>query len=259
MCAVRNRERADQLVFEQGLAESREKAKRLIMAGRVMVAAPSMPPVRVDKPGHMYTADMVFSVTESERFVSRGAYKLLTALELYHIDVSGMVCLDAGASTGGFTDCLLQHGAKRVYAVDVGHGQLHERLRSDSRVVNLERTNLRTAPPDLISEPVDILVSDVSFISLTLVLPPCMTWLRSGGLVVALIKPQFEVGPGQTVKGVVRDEALRLSAVDKVTEFCRSELGLRLEGVTPAAIKGPKGNQEYLAYFRREAGEPNMS
>lgn len=252
MCAAKiARVRADQRMYEQGLAESREQAKRLIMAGQAMVAVPPLPPVRVDKPGHAYPADAVFSLTGQERFVSRGAYKLLTALELYRIDVSGMVCLDAGASTGGFTDCLLQHGAARVYAVDVGHGQLHERMRADSRVINLERTNLRTAPPDTIPEPVDMVVSDVSFISLTMILPNCMTWLKPGGLVVALIKPQFEVGPHQTDRGVVRDEAVRRQAVEKVTTFCREALGLELVGVTPAAIKGPKGNQEYLAYFRR--------
>lgn len=255
MCAAKiSRARADQLVYEQGLAESREQAKRLIMAGQVLAAVPPLPPARVEKPGHPYPADVVFSLTGQERFVSRGAYKLLTALELYHIDVTGMVCLDAGASTGGFTDCLLQHGAARVYAVDVGHGQLHERMRADSRVINLERTNLRTAPPDLIPESVDIVVSDVSFISLTCVLPNCMTWLRPGGGVVALIKPQFEVGPHQTDKGVVRDAGARQQAVDKVTAFCRESLGLELLGVTPAAIKGPKGNQEYLAYFQRGGG-----
>jgi 23S rRNA (cytidine1920-2'-O)/16S rRNA (cytidine1409-2'-O)-methyltransferase len=252
MCAKISKVRADQLVFEQGLAESREQAKRFIMAGQVLAALPPLPPAKVDKPGHAYPQDTVFSLTGVERFVSRGAYKLLTAIELYGLDVRDMVCLDAGASTGGFTDCLLQHGAARVYAVDVGHGQLHERLRADQRVINLEKTNLRTAPASIIPEAVDIVVSDVSFISLTQILPTCMTWLKAGGLVVALIKPQFEVGAHQTDKGVVRDEAARQWAIDKVTTFCRENLGLSLQGVTPAAIKGPKGNQEYLAYFIRE-------
>ncbi len=252
--------RADQLVFEQGLAESREQAKRLIMAGQVFAGDAALQPVRVEKPGHPYPADTVFRLAGQERFVSRGAYKLLTALEHFQISVEGAVCLDAGASTGGFTDCLLQHGAARVYAVDVGHGQLHERLRADARVINLERTNLRTAPEDLIPEPVDMIVADVSFISLTLVLPPCVRWLRPGGLVVALIKPQFEVGPHQTDKGVVRDEAVRRAAVDKVTDFCRGELGLECRGVVPSAIKGPKGNQEYPAVFVKPAGnlEPGV-
>lgn len=244
--------RADQLVHEQGLAESRELAKRLIMAGKVVIpGVPPLPDAPVTKPGHAYSPQTRFALTGQERFVSRGAYKLLTALEHFSVEVSDLICLDAGASTGGFTDCLLQHGAARVYAVDVGYGQLHERLLADARVINLERTNLRLAQPELIPEPVDLVVADVSFISLTLVLPPCMAWLRPGGAVIALIKPQFEVGPQLTQKGVVRDEAARQGAVDKVTEFCRRELGLALRGIVPSALLGPKGNQEYLAVFEK--------
>lgn len=246
--------RADQLVFEQGLAESKEQARRLIMAGKVALAPdeehPERAPELVQKPGHPYKITTQFQLVGVERFVSRGAYKLLTALERYHIDVKGFVCLDAGASTGGFTDCLLQYGASRVYAVDVGHAQLHERLRADPRVISREGVNLRTAPPDTVPEPVDMIVADVSFISLTMVLPHCLRWLKDGGIAVGLIKPQFEVGPGQTVKGVVRDEAVRQDAVDRVLAFMEQE-GLQCLGVTPAAIKGPKGNQEFLAYWRK--------
>ena len=246
--------RADQLVFEQGLAESREQARRLIMAGKVALAPdeahPERNPELVQKPGHPYKITTRFQLVGVERFVSRGAYKLLTALEHYHIDVTGFVCLDAGASTGGFTDCLLQYGASRVYAVDVGHAQLHERLRADPRVISREGVNLRTAPPETVPEPVDMFFDDVSFISLTMVLPHCLRWLKEGGIAVGLIKPQFEVGPGQTVKGVVRDEAVRREAVDKVLAFMAAE-GLQCLGVTPAAIKGPKGNQEFLAYWRK--------
>ena len=162
----------------------------------------------------------------------------------------GQTVLDIGSSTGGFTDCLLQHGASRVYAVDVGHAQLHERLRSDPRVISREGVNLRTAPPDLITEPIDMIVADLSFISLTMVLPHCLQWLREGGIAVCLIKPQFEVGAGQTVKGVVKDEAVRQEAVDRVLRYMENE-GLHCLGVTPAAIKGPKGNQEYLAYWQK--------
>lgn len=258
MPAAKNKCRADQLAHEQGLAPSREIAKRLIMAGRVAVAVPipdgtpPPPPVLVPKPGHFYPASTRFLLMEGERFVSRGAYKLLTALEYFSFDVAGWICLDAGASTGGFADCLLQHGAARVYAVDVGHGQLHERLRADARIVNLERVNLRTAPATLIPERVDLVTADVSFISLTLALPPCLQWLKPGGAVIALIKPQFEAGPGQTCKGVVRDEAVRRNAVDAVTNFCIHRLGLTLRGVIPSAILGPKGNQEYLAAFGKE-------
>ena len=245
--------RADQLVFDQGLAESKEQARRLIMAGKVAIfdmENPERQPVIVQKPGHPYKITTQFQLVGVERFVSRGAYKLLTAIEHYKLDVNGLVCLDAGASTGGFTDCLLQHGASRVYAVDVGHAQLHERLRNDPRVVSREGVNLRTAPPDLITEPIDMIVADLSFISLTMVLPHCLQWLREGGIAVCLIKPQFEVGAGQTVKGVVKDEAIRQEAVDRVLRYMENE-GLTCLGVTPAAIKGPKGNQEYLAYWKK--------
>ena len=245
--------RADQLVFDQGLAESKEQARRLIMAGKVAIfdeEHPERQPLVVQKPGHPYKITTQFQLVGVERFVSRGAYKLLTAIEHYKLDVTGLVCLDAGASTGGFTDCLLQRGASRVYAVDVGHAQLHERLRNDPRVVSREGVNLRTAPPDLITEPIDMIVADLSFISLTMVLPHCLQWLREGGMAVCLIKPQFEVGAGQTVKGVVKDEAVRQEAVDRVLR-CMENEGLTCLGVTPAAIKGPKGNQEYLAYWKK--------
>ena len=242
------KERADELVFRQGLAESREMAKRLIMAGKVAFES-GTGALRVDKAGHKYPEATCFVLTGVERFVSRGAYKLLTALETFGLSVTDAVCLDVGASTGGFTDCLLQHGARKVYAVDVGHAQLHEKMRADARVISLEGVNVRTAPPELIPEPVDLLVADVSFISLTLVLPPCMVWLRPGARLVVLVKPQFELGPHQTDRGVVRDEALRQQAVDKVVLFARERLGLHLAGLVPSALKGPKGNQEYLALF----------
>ncbi len=247
--------RADQLVYEQGLAESREHAKRLIMAGQIFVGEP---PIRVDKAGTMYNNQTLFSLTAKERFVSRGAYKLITALDYFSLNVQNLICLDAGASTGGFTDCLLQNGAKRVYAVDVGHNQLHEKLRNDERVVSLEKTNLRTAQLDLIPEQIQLVVADVSFISLTLVLGPCMQWLSAGGQIIALIKPQFEVGPNQTQKGVVRDEAARQEAIDKVVSFCESELNLTFNGIVPSAILGPKGNQEYLALFTSALKSGNM-
>ena len=240
--------RADQLLTDRGLAESRERAKRLIMAGQVYEEKPGAR-VPVSKPGQLLPADCELFVKESERFVSRGAYKLLTAMEHFKLDVNGAAALDAGASTGGFTDCLLQHGAARVYAADVGYGQLHPRLRNDPRVISLERVNLRLAAPGLIPEAVDIVVIDVSFISLKLILPPCLQWLRTDGRIIALIKPQFELGPAGTDRGVVRAEADQQRAVDDVLTFARDELGLEIQGVVPARIKGPKGNQEYLAYF----------
>jgi len=238
--------RADQLLVEQGLAESREQAKRYIMAGLVTIGNP---PIRVEKPGYAYRADLIFKLTQRERFVSRGAYKLITALEFFSLNVEDFICLDAGASTGGFTDCLLQYGAKKVYAVDVGHGQLHEKLLVDTRVINLERTNLRHADKNCIPEKVDLLVADVSFISLTQILPPCLSWLKQTAKIITLIKPQFELGPHQTVKGVVVDEGARQEAVDKIVNFCQAELKLKCLGTVAAAIKGPKGNQEFLAMF----------
>lgn len=244
--------RADQLLFDLGLAESREKAKRLIMAGAVVrVLEGREEPVK--KPGDQLAPDAVLRVAEAERYVSRGGHKLETALEYFSLDVAGLVCLDAGASTGGFTDCLLQHGAARVYAADVGKGQLDAKLRADPRVVVLEEVNLRHAPADLIPEPVDLITADLSFISLTKVLPALVQFLKPGGRVVALVKPQFELGPGAAVKGVVRDPDLRQQAVGIVTNFCRDEQGLVPQGAVPAKIKGPKGNQEFLAVFLRPA------
>lgn len=244
--------RADQLLFDLGLAESRERAKRLVMAGQVVrVLDGREEPVR--KPGDQVLPDAVLKVLEAERYVSRGGRKLETALEHFRLDVTGFVCLDAGASTGGFTDCLLQHGAARVYAADVGKGQLDVKLRADARVVVLEEVNLRHAPADLIPEPVDLVTADLSFISLTKVLPALVQFLKPGGRLVALVKPQFELGPGAAVKGVVRDPALREQAVAIVTGFCQDELGLASLGAVPAKIKGPKGNQEFLAVFLRQS------
>ncbi len=254
MAEKKVKKRADCLVHEQGLAESREQAKRFIMAGQVFIDNTPLAPTRVDKAGHLYAPHTVFCVAAKERFVSRGAYKLMTGLEYFSkdiLDIQGLVCLDAGASTGGFTDCLLQHGASKVYAVDVGHGQLHEKLRTDARVINLEKTNIRTAPPELIPERVHLVVADVSFISLTLILPSCMQWLADGGKMLVLIKPQFEVGPEHNHKGVVRSEEARQAAIEKVTRFCVDELHLRFHGLVPSTIRGPKGNQEYIALFEK--------
>lgn len=240
--------RADQLLVEQGLAESRERAKRLVMAGQVFLEQAGRRE-RLDKPGRMLPATAILSLAEPERFVSRGAYKLLSAMESFQLDVAGLIALDVGASTGGFTDCLLQHGAAKVYAVDVGKSQLHEKLRADPRVVSLEGVNFRLAEPGLIPEPVDLAVIDVSFISLTKVLPAVKQFLKSAGRIVALVKPQFELGPGQTDKGVVRDEGLRQLAVQMVEGAAR-EIGLEPLGVVPAGVKGPKGNQEYLLFLQ---------
>lgn len=243
--------RADQLVFESGFAESREQAKRLIMAGNVYVKEHDVlkPPRRVDKPGRQFSPDTDFVIRGVERFVSRGAYKLLTALEHFKIEVKNLTALDAGASTGGFSDCLLQSGAQKIYAVDVGRNQLHERLKSDPRVISMEGVNLRTCDSELLPEKVDLLVADLSFISLTLILPPCRRFLKPGAKIIALIKPQFELGPGGTDKGIVRDGAKQRAAVDKVLDFARDMLNFQLLGLVPSAVKGAKGNQEFLAVW----------
>lgn len=243
------RARADILAAGQGLAETPDQAARLIMAGRIFMDTPKGR-VRVEKPGQQLQPDTELSLEGGERFVSRGGYKLLTAIERFGLDVSGLVCLDAGASTGGFTDCLLQHGAARVYAVDVGTAQLHEKLRADPRVVSHEGVNLRLAQPDFLPERVDLITADLSFISLTSVLPALKGFLRPGGRIVALVKPQFELPAHQVgPKGVVRDEALRQKAVDKVTAFGREALGLVHHDTVASAITGPKGNQEFLILF----------
>lgn len=242
--------RADQLAFEQGLAESREKAKSLIMAGRVVYASGPLASRPVPKPGQLCDADTLFSLLPGERYVSRGAYKLQTILDACHIDVAGLRCLDAGASTGGFTDLLLQRGAKKVYAVDVGKNQLHEKLRSDPRVISMEGVNLRDAPSSLIPEKIDFLTGDLSFISLTLVLPTLSQWLAPGALCALLVKPQFELSPAEVDRGIVRKEESRKKAVDKIVDFCERDLVWTHLETLPSAIKGPKGNQEYMALFK---------
>ena len=245
---MKTRFRADQLVFDSGLAESREKAKSLIMAGRVALADASGEAIgKPEKPGQFFPAETRFILLPGKEYASRGAYKLLTILD--SLDVTDFVCVDAGASTGGFTDCLLQRGASRVYAIDVGKNQLHEKLRADPRVVNLEGVNIRYADANLVPEKADLVSADLSFISLCLVLPALVRWLKPGGKLALLIKPQFELSPREVNKGVVVKEEYRKKATDKVVAFCENELGLRLKTLLPAQIKGPKGNQEYMALF----------
>ena len=240
--------RLDVALVKRGLARSRKQAGELIASGAVTVNG-----TQARKPSQVVSdADRLDAVVDP--YVSRAAHKLLGVLDQTGTPLSGRA-LDAGASTGGFTDCLLQHGAARVYAVDVGTAQLHEKLRADARVVSMENVNLRHAPADLLPEPVDVIVADVSFISLTKVLPSCLRFLKPGGFVAALVKPQFELSPDKIGKGgVVREEAYQQEAVEAVTAFARDELGLTLRGVVPSKVKGPKGNQEYLAVFDRPAG-----
>lgn len=234
--------RLDRLLVERGLAESREKAQALIMAGEVRVGGQ-----KATKPGHTVADDIAVEVLAKPPYVSRGGFKLARALEQYHVDVAGKVCLDVGASTGGFTDVLLQAGAARVHAIDVGVGQLAWSLRTDPRVVPHEGINARELRFEDIGEAADLLVCDVSFISVTLILPAAVALLRPGGQMVILVKPQFEVGRGQVGKGgIVRDPALHEAACDRVARAVE-ELGFRTE-ITESPILGAEGNKEFLLY-----------
>lgn len=208
-----------------------------------------------DKAGTKFRGDVEIEVREPLKFVSRGGLKLEKALSHFPFDAKGATCLDVGASTGGFTDVLLHEGAKKIYAVDVGHSQLHYKLQNDDRVINLEKTHVRLLTPEIIPEPIDAIVIDTSFISLTKVLPHAWPFLKRGGWCIALIKPQFEVGPKLLVKGVVKDDEVRQSAIDKILEFVPELSRAEVIGITESPIHGPKGNIEYLLGLRCSTSE----
>ena len=238
--------RLDQLVFERGYTDSRERAKTTIMSGLVFVNGQ-----RVDKPGTAVDPEATLEVRgEAIPFVSRGGFKLDKALKVFPVDPAGKNCIDCGASTGGFTDVLLQHGAAKVYAVDVGYGQLAWKLRCDERVVNLERTNLRYVTKEQIPELQDLAVMDVSFISIRLVLPAVKELLKPDADIICLIKPQFEAGREEVgKKGVVRDEAVHLRVVREILDFAPAA-GLSVLGLDYSPIKGPEGNIEYICHMK---------
>lgn len=240
------RERVDRVLVALGLAESRKKAQALLLAGKVFLHGQ-----RVDKAGSLVPTDAALEV-QGERcpYVSRGGLKLEGVLAPLGIDPAGRVCLDLGASTGGFTDLLLQRGALRVWAVDVGHGQLHERLRADPRVVSREGVNARLGLTEVLTERVSLAVVDVSFISLTKVLPAVLGVLTPEAVVVPLVKPQFELGPREAKGGVVRDDAQRARAVERVVE-CARGLGLRVTGREDSPVHGPRGNREVFLRLER--------
>ena len=242
--------RLDTLMVERGLAETRNRAQALILAGKVFSGEQ-----RLDKPGHQVDPAAPLTVRGRDHpWVSRGGVKLAHGLETFGIDPAGRFCLDIGASTGGFTDVLLKHNAARVYAVDVGHGQLDWRLRNDPRVVVLERTNARHLSRDQVPEPIDLVVCDASFISLTTVLPAPLALTGPRARLIALIKPQFEVGKGQVGKGgVVRDPDLREQACEKVRSWLEALPEWRVMGLTESPIKGPEGNIEFLIAAERQA------
>ena len=247
MAAIQKK-RLDVLLVDKGLAPSRQRAQSLIMAGSILVD--DQP---VDKPGAMiFESAVIVNKGGDLPFVSRGGLKLQEALDFLDMDVSGYVCLDVGASTGGFTDCLLQRLAARVYAIDVGYGQLDWRLRQDPRVVVIERSNIRYATPEILPEPFDLITVDVSFISLKIVIPAVIPFLKQQGKILALIKPQFEVGKGEVGKGgVVKDPVLHEAVIADLSVFF-SDAGFVPGPVIPSPILGPKGNREFIIYLTKK-------
>lgn len=241
------KKRLDVLLFERGLFDSRERAKCTVMEGRVFVDGQ-----RADKPGMSYDENCGLEIRDNKiNFVSRGGLKLAKAIDVFNIDLNGRTSLDAGASTGGFTDCMLQNGCKKVYAVDVGYGQLDWKIRNDDRVVNLERTNIRYITKDIIDDDIDFFSADLSFISLCKVLPAIRGVISESCEGVCLIKPQFEAGREKVGKnGVIRDSKVRIETINKIINFCLDN-GFSVKGLDFSPIKGPKGNIEYLLYVEK--------
>jgi 23S rRNA (cytidine1920-2'-O)/16S rRNA (cytidine1409-2'-O)-methyltransferase len=247
--ASEKKRRLDLILLEKGLAKSRQRAQAQIMAGGVLVN--DQP---ADKPGKLIAPDDRITLRGKDiPFVSRGGLKLEAALNAFQLDVAGRICLDVGASTGGFTDCLLKNGAQRVYAVDVGYGQLAWKLRQDPRVEVIERTNIRKMPTDALPHPVDLATIDVSFISLKIVVPAVIKFINNEAHILALIKPQFEVGKSQVGKGgVVRNPALHNEVIDSLSDFF-SNIGLLSESIFPSPLLGPKGNREFFIFLKNLA------
>lgn len=245
------KERLDTLLVERGLAGSRERAKRMIMAGEVLVDGQ-----KVDKAGTTVKKEAEIRLLGSDiPYVSRGGLKLAKAMDVFGLTMTGKTAADIGASTGGFTDCMLQNGALRVYAIDVGYGQLAWKLRTDERVVNMERTNIRNVTLDMLDGPIDFASIDVAFISLTKVLPVAYELLKEQGEIAALIKPQFEAGRENVgKKGVVRDPEVHREVIAKVVSFSR-EMGFAIKGLTFSPVKGPEGNIEYLVWLAKSEAE----
>ena len=241
------KERLDVLLVKRGLAESREKAKAIIMTGNVFVEEQ-----REDKAGSTFAEDAQIRIKGTPmKYVSRGGYKLEKAMELWHVPLQDKLCMDVGSSTGGFTDCMLQNGAVKVYAIDVGTNQLAWKLRQDERVVSMEKTNIRYVTPEDIADPIDFSSIDVAFISLTKVLIPVWNLLKNGGRVVCLVKPQFEAGREKVgKKGVVRDKKVHEEVVCHIMTYALS-MGFEILGLSYSPIKGPEGNIEYLLYIEK--------
>jgi 23S rRNA (cytidine1920-2'-O)/16S rRNA (cytidine1409-2'-O)-methyltransferase len=242
------KERIDKLLVDRGIVQSRERARAMIMAGKVAVEGK-----RIDKPGVQVNAEARIQLQGGDSsYVSRGGEKMEGALKAFGIDPKGMMVMDVGASTGGFTDCILQKGAEKVYAVDVGYGQLAWKLQKDARVINLERRNIRYLRREEVEEEIDLILIDTSFISIEKFLPHLLGFLKKGGAILGLLKPQFEVGRGEVGKGgVVRDKALHEKVIDRISQFSRG-LGLKILGVAESPLLGPKGNNEFFIYLKKE-------
>ena len=240
------KERLDIIILKKKMAKSRHQAKGIIMSGKVYVNSDL-----VDKPGSLISQEAEITIKDNKNpYVSRGGLKLEKALKEFKIDVNGCMCIDVGSSTGGFVDCLLKHGANKVFAVDVGYGQLAWELRKDPRVVIIERTNIRYMTEENITVPMDIATIDVSFISLRLVIPNLLKFIKDDGIIIALIKPQFEVGKGKVGKGgIVRDSSLHIQVVEDLKDFFIKQ-GLLCSSVIPSPILGMKGNKEFIIFLR---------
>jgi 23S rRNA (cytidine1920-2'-O)/16S rRNA (cytidine1409-2'-O)-methyltransferase len=241
------RERLDALLVEKGFAKSRERAKSMILSGSVLVNGQ-----KIDKAGTTVKKDSEIRILEKDHeYVGRGALKILDAIEHFKIDLAGLKAIDAGASTGGFTEVMLKKGAVKVYAVDVGYGILDWKLKKDSRIIALEKTNVRYLTPDQIKEKVDFITADLSFISLKKVIPVLVNFLKESGSLLALIKPQFEVGKAEVEKGgLVKDPAKHQRVIKEISDFCIDDVGLNVIGIIESKVRGTKGNKEFFIYCR---------
>lgn len=242
---MKEKTRLDLLLVSKGLVETRTKAQALILAGQVEVDGNSNL-----KAGTAVSPEAVINIKKQNPYVSRGGLKLESALNAFGIDVSGRICLDIGASTGGFTDCLLQRGAVKVYAVDVGHNQMHEKVKNDPRVVNMEGVNFRYFKPEILKDRVEFVTIDVSFISLEKILPAAAASSSENAEILAMVKPQFEASPNETKKGVVRDESVRQKTIEKI-KTAAVEAGLEVKGGVDSAVKGPEGNIEHFLWLSK--------
>jgi 23S rRNA (cytidine1920-2'-O)/16S rRNA (cytidine1409-2'-O)-methyltransferase len=240
------KKRLDVLIFERGLCETRSKAQAIVMEGIVLVDGK-----KITKSGTQVDDTALIEIEKQNPYVSRGGLKLESVLKLFDIDFTDKVCIDIGASTGGFTDCMLQHGAKKVYAVDVGTAQLHYKLRNDKRVVNIENVNFRYFDKNLLKDIIDVITIDVSFISLDKILPLASEIISVTGIIIAMIKPQFELEPNEIKKGVVRNEELRQKAINKIKDFSE-KLNLEILKEQDSGVKGPKGNLEHFIMLRKK-------